>query len=123
MFVQSDMRSTKEYGVLLTIIENFHISTGEISLQHDISETYYLQLHQKLMDDDYSLILVFCKCAQQQIRGDRITSTWMVFGDDAFHSTSNPYSMNTHSKTRLSINVWVGIVGDQIFVMSMEVYI
>lgn len=128
--------------VLLSVQENPHVSTREISQQTDITRTsikrilklqkyhgYHIELHQELYERDFDQRVTFCNWMTNKIREIPHFFNNILFSDEAsfksngivgrhnmhFYSTENPHWVRLIDYQRYwSLNVWAGIVGSHI---------
>lgn len=130
-----------EINVLLTVIENPHIGQRQLSQQVDVDRRsvqrilkdnkmhpYHIQLQQELHVDDYQSRLEFCVWAQNKIRVLRNFVHLILFGDEAtfhrngsvnrhnfhYYATENPHFVRYSTQNRWSLNVWGGVIGDNV---------
>lgn len=89
---------------------------------------YHIQLQQELHVDDYQSRLEFCVWAQNTIRVLRNFVHLILFGDEAtfhrngsvnrhnfhYYPTENPYFVRYSTQNRWSLNVWGGVIGDNV---------
>lgn len=130
------------FSVLLSITENPHVSTRDLSRQLDISQStvskiirtnkfhpYHIQLLQELNEADFARRNHFCNWALNKITEQHDFFENVLFSDEAtFHNNGNINKHNLHyyanenphfhrsvqNQNRWSLNVWGGIVGGHV---------
>lgn len=127
-----------EFRVLLSVTENPHVSTRELSDDLSIERTsirrllknnkfhpFHVQLHQELKEQDYQHRIHFCTWMQQELqRRDNILENILFTDECTFHrngfvnrhnfhyySDVNPHLFRVHSQQKWTVNVWAGIIG------------
>ncbi|XP_071056600.1 uncharacterized protein [Onthophagus taurus] len=136
---QQGLSLEHEENILDVVENNPGISTRRMAIQSEIPQTmvwktlkrqglnaFHLQKVQNLQEGDYPLRLQFC----QWIRENRRLLKCILFSDEAqftrdginnYHnnhrwSNENPHATQEHNfQHRFSINVWCGILNDQLF--------
>lgn len=129
-------------NVLLTIEENPVTPARQLARNNDISDTtvlkilknanmhpYKVQLVQELSDDDPDRRIEFCDQMMGFIINNQISLEWVVFSDEStftlngevnrhncrYWADDNPYWIReAHTQRPQKVNVWAGIVGDQV---------
>lgn len=128
-----------EEDILDVVDENPEISTRRIAIQFEIPQTmawktlkqqglnaYHLQKVQNLHEGDYPLRLQFCHWIREnrRLHKDILWSDEAQFTRDGINnchnnhrwSDENPHATIEHNfQHRFSINVWCGILNDQLF--------
>lgn len=131
-----------EHVVLLSLVEDCHTSSRNISRQTDISQSsvtriirrnkfhgYHVQLLQELGERDFLNRFNFCVWAANRMQETPNFFEYVLFSDEAtFHKNGNVNRHNLHyyatenpkfvrtvdHQHRWSLNVWAGIIGDRI---------
>lgn len=126
-------------NVLLEAQENFHISTRQLALNHNIDQSsvvnilkkgkyhpYKVQLVQELNEDDPDRRLQFCEALMLRCDQNPNLLSNIIFSDEAtfcldgsvnrhncrYWSQENPHwTQERHSQHRGKLNVWAGIIG------------
>lgn len=131
-----------QFNVIAAVVENPHVSVRQISHEFTISKSlinkilikhkfhpYHIQLQQHLNENDFEFRLNFCNWAHEKYNDDQNFFNYVLFSDEAsFSSTGHVNRHNFHfyanenpnfirridRQHRFSINVWGGIVGDNV---------
>lgn len=138
--VRVNNNNENNINVLLSAVENPHISQREISTALDISQCtagrilrkhhfhpYHVQLLQELKETDIIRRQTFCNWALQKIAEEVNFFDRVLFSDEAtfrkngnvnrhnfhYYSDKNPvFTREMDHQHRWSLNVWGGIIGD-----------
>lgn len=129
-------------NILLEIEENHHLSTRQLALNHNVSQTsvvrllkkekyhpYKVQLIHELNEDDPDRRLQFCEQLMALCDGNPNFLKNIVFSDEAtfslkgtvhrhncrYWSPENPHwTQEAHTQRRGKVNVWAGMIGDRL---------
>ncbi|CAK9814796.1 hypothetical protein ANTQUA_LOCUS8218 [Anthophora quadrimaculata] len=135
----SDERN--EVGVLAIVAHNPQISPRQIERESGIGRRsvlrilarhifypYHISVHQNLHGTDFMNRVLFCQWALHKIQMDETFFSSILFTDEArftnhgnlnlhnmhYWSTDNSHWLQVENQRQWSVNVWCGIVGDQI---------
>lgn len=127
--------------IMTAVVENPHISTRELSRNHEISRTtirrilkknkfhpYHFQLHQELLPRDFIQRRRHCTWLINKINNDRHFLNKILYSDEAtfhrngtvnrhnyhYYSDENPHLSRSTSQQRWSLNVWGGIIDNYV---------
>jgi Mga helix-turn-helix domain len=131
-----------EIQVLASVHVNPQVSTRQLANELDISQSsvskilrkhkfhpYHISLNQELHGDDFNNRILFCNWLLQKLRDNGDFLKFVMFTDEAtfknnacvnrhnlhYYSVNNPnWSRSIDNQRIWSINVWGGIVGDNV---------